>query len=198
MKKNKSIPVSVILIFFTMFTSCSSNNKKNDPVVKNVLSSFKGEPVVPREANKIHITEFHNLTTQTAISEKLTLKIKEQINLDGRLAVVTESEQADLEVKGILTDYQVQPVKFNGFDKPERKRLRIIASIKLNDLKRNREIFFERGIQAFEEFSEIIPPIASEIQIRDKVLDDLAKRISLQIINGWYTKLMTPVEKGKK
>ena len=36
------------------------------------------------------------------------------------------------------------------------------------------------------------------INARNKVVNILAKRISLKTINGWYTKLMTPVDKGKK
>lgn len=176
----------------------SSTVKKNDPSIKDVLINFKGEPVIPREANKIMIPVFNNFTNQPALSYKLITKLREQIISDGRLAVVSENAPADLLLKGIITAYQIQPVKYNGFDKPIRKRLRITSSIRLFDITKDREIFLDRNIQAFEEFSDVIPPISSEISIQDKVLDDLAKRIALKTINGWYTVLMTPVEKGKK
>jgi hypothetical protein len=183
-------------VFFA--AGCLPNVKQNESSIKDVLKSFNGEPVIPREANKIIIPLFNNFTNKSSIAVKLNSKLTEQISSDRRLAVVFGNENADLLLTGMLTSYQVQPVKYNGFDKPVVKRLRITASIKLFDIKKEKEIFFDRDIQAFEEFSDVIAPITSEIQIQDKVLDDLAKRIALKTINGWYTILMTPVEKGKK
>jgi hypothetical protein len=175
---------------------CSSSDNKNEAGIQDVLSNFKGEPVVPREANKIIVPLFNNSTT-SSISELLTLKVRETINSDSRLAVVSGND-ADLILKGVLTGYQVQPVEFDGFAKPVKKRLKITASIKLFDIKKDKEIFFEREIQAFAEFSEIIHPISSEIRVTEKVIADLASRIALKTINGWYTRLLTPEEKGKK
>jgi hypothetical protein len=198
----KNLQIKIFILYFVfiaiLLTGCFSTDKQKDSSVKDVLKTFEGEPVVPREANKIFISEFSNFTDQPSISIKLTSRLKEQIISDGRLAVVTESNITDLLLKGMITAYQVQPVKYNGFDKPVKKRLRIVASIKLFDIKKEKEIFFDGNIQAFEEFSDVIPPITSEIQIQDKVLDDLAKRIALKSIDGWYTRLLTPVEKGKK
>jgi hypothetical protein len=184
---------SIMLLF-----ACVSTEKIKDPSVKEVLKNFKGEPVVPREANKIIIPAFNNSTGLSFISEKLTLKLREQIRLDGRLAVVSENENADLILNGIIKEYQVQALEYNGFDKPVKKRLRITASVKLFDINNKNEVFYEREIQAFKEFSEIKPPITSETLTSEKVLDDLADRIAFKTINGWYTKLMTPAEKGKK
>jgi hypothetical protein len=198
--KNSSIKIFTLCFVCAaiIVSGCFSADKQKGSSVTDVLNTFKGEPVVPREANKIFIPVFNNFTDQSLIPLKLASRLKEQIISDGRLAVVTGTDIADLLLKGMITVYQVQPVKFNGFDKPVKKRLRIVASIKLFDIKREKEILFDSNIQAFEEFSDVIPPITSEIQIQDKVLDDLAKRIALKSIDGWYTRLLTPVEKGKK
>ena len=118
--------------------------------------------------------------------------------MDGRLAVVFEIREADLRLAGMIVKYQIQPIKYGNFGEPIKKRLRVIASITLYDIKKNKEIFYEKGIQSFEEFSDIRPPIISEIHIQDRVLENLARRIAVKTINGWYTKLMTPIEKGKK
>ena len=192
----KTLPILLLCAVLLLLNCTATDNQKNSSI-QEVLKSFKGEPVIPREANKIVLSEFQNITNEPLISYKLIIKLKEQITADRRLAVVSADDPADLLLKGMITDYQIQPVKFDGFDKPIKKRLRIIASVKLFDIKSNKEIFFDRAIQAFEEFSETIPPITTEIQIQDKVLDDLAKRIALKTINGWYTQLMAPVEKGK-
>ena len=120
------------------------------------------------------------------------------ISMDGRLGVVAINETADLRLAGTIVQYQVQPVQYNNLNEPIRKRLRIIASIKLFDLKKSREIFYDGEIQAFETFSEIVPPVNSEHTVQERVIETLARRISVKVIDGWYTDLMTGIEKGKK
>ncbi len=198
--KKSSVKKTVFALTFVsiILSGCITAGNENTSSVKDVLKTFKGEPVIPREANKIFIPVFNNFTDQFSIPLKLDSRLKEQITTDGRLAAVSENDDPDLLLKGMITSYHVQPVKYNGFDKPVKKRLRIVASVKLIDLKKSKEIFSDGSIQAFEEFSDVIPPISSEIQVQDKVLDDLAKRIALKIIDGWYTRLLTPLERGKK
>ncbi|MFH0975742.1 MAG: LptE family protein [Spirochaetota bacterium] len=195
---NKKILITAAFSFIVFLSGCVSDENRKDHSVKDVLKNFKGEPVVPRQANKISVPVFNNLTGLSSISEELTVKLREQIRLDGRLAVVSENENADLILSGIIKEYQVQGLEYNGFDKPVKKRLRITASVKLFDMNNKNEIFYEKEIQAFKEFSEIKPPISSETLTLEKVLDDLAGRIAFKTINGWYTELMTPAEKGKK
>jgi hypothetical protein len=197
---NSSIKKSVFILtcILIISTGCTLTEKQNSNTVKDVLRTFAGEPVIPRESNRIFIPLFSNLTDQLSIPLKMALRLKEQITADGRLAVVSENDNPELLLKGMINAYQVQPVKYDGFDKPVKKRLRIVASFRLFDIKKEKEILFDGNIQAFEEFSDVIPPIITEIQIQDKVLDDLAKRIALKTIDGWYTRLLTPVEKGKK
>ncbi len=176
---------------------CALDKERKDSAVNQVLQNINGGPVVPREANKIVVPFFHNHTNEASISEKLTLNLRRLISMDGRLAVVSSNNKADLRLAGMIKLYQVQAVQYGDFHEPIRKRLRIIASVKLIDIKKKKEIFYDGGVQAFEVFSEVIPPITSEIQVRDRVIENLARRLSVKVINGWYTELMTPIEKGK-
>ena len=215
--------IKYFIITLTILGGCMSSIEKNDSSIKKAISEINGEPVIPRTANKIHISMFRNFTNVKDLSEKLYVKLKDQLNMDGRLAVVPENKvltpdgmsvlpdhlvlckdeipeniDADLRLDGVITGYEVQPVKFGDLGEPVRKRLRITASLNLIDLNKKKEIFFERSIQAFDEFSDKIPPITTEIKAKNRVIDILAERIALKTVNGWYTKLMTPVEKGKK
>lgn len=171
---------------------------RNSSEVSDVIRSMNGEPVVPREANKIIIPFFRNYTYEPSLAEKLTIELRQMINMEGRLAVVADNENADLRLAGMIDNYEIQPVQLGNFGEAVRKRLRITASVKLIDLNRDREIFYEREIQSFEVFSDVIAPIVTESQCRERVLEKLARRISVKVINGWYTELMTPVEKGKR
>jgi hypothetical protein len=185
-----------VLLCVIFASGCTSIDDKEEFKVKDVLNNFKGEPVVPRDANRILVPLFNTIINQPSLSELLTVKVKEAINSDARLAVVTGSE-ADLILKGVITGYYMQPVEYDGYDRPVKKRLKITVSLKLFDLRKEKEIFFEREIQAFEEFSEVIAPVRSEIQVQEKVISDMALRIAMKTINGWYTRLLTPQEKGK-
>lgn len=190
--------VKYFIIGLIIIAGCASSGKTGNLSLKKAINNIDGEPVIPRTANKIYIPLFRNISSISQITERLAVKLKEQINMDGRLTAVSEKTNADLRLDGIITRYEIQPVRFGAHEEPVRKRLRITASIKLIDLNKKKEIFFERYIQAFEEFSDNVPPITTEIKIRNKVVDTLARRIALKTVNGWYTKLLTPVEKGKK
>lgn len=188
----------LLLLFVFLLSSCITGERNDNSTFSKALRSINGEPVVPRKANRIIIPYFYNFTTVSSITDKITLKVRELISMDGRLAVVSDNKDADLRLIGKIVKYHLQPVQYGNFGQPVRKRLRILATIKLVDIKNNREIFFEKDIQSFEIFSDQIPPIVDEAVVRDRVLDNMARRISIKILTGWYTDLMSPIEKGKK
>ncbi|MBN2038749.1 MAG: hypothetical protein JW864_01825 [Spirochaetes bacterium] len=189
--------VKYFIISFTIITGCAYSGDDRHSSIKKAINGIDGEPVIPRTANKIYIPLFRNSTGINDISENLYRSLKEKINMDGRLTVVPEGIRPDLRLDGIITRYEIQPVKFNVHGESVRERIRITASLRLVDLNKNKEIFYEKNLQAFDEFSEKIPPVTTETRIRNKITDMLAERIALKTINGWYTKLMTPVERGK-
>lgn len=185
--------LSLLLAFLIACSSISGDSK-----TREVLGGIDGEPVVPRRANRILIPYFRNNTRESAVSERLTIRLRELITMDGRLAVVSDEEHADLKLKGAVLLYHLQPIHFSDSGEAVRKRLRIVVSVALIDAESGREIFRETQVQAFRLFSEVIPPIISESQVRNSVVDELARRVSVTTITGWYTGLMTDVEKGKR
>ncbi|MCU0822191.1 MAG: LPS assembly lipoprotein LptE [Spirochaetes bacterium] len=197
--QNYSNIIKCVLIFFAaMSISCASSESMDDLKRNGLLGVINGEPVIPRNANKIAVPFFHNFTAEPSVAENLTLKVRRIIGMDGRLAVVTDNAGADLRLAGAVVQYRVQPVQYGNFNEPVRKRLRIVASIKLVDCRSGREIFYDSGIQAFQLFSEMIPPVTPEIKVQEDVLENLARRISAKVVEGWYTEFLTPAEKGKR
>jgi hypothetical protein len=188
----------VFLSVMGLVISCSSfyTNKRSTTGV--VLGKINGEPVIPRSANRIIIPYFKNFTGEPTVSEKLTLRVRELISMDSRLAVVSDNYSADLRLKGNVVLYNIQPIHYSDAGEPVRKRLRIVVSIDLMDLKREKEIFSQSQVQAFEIFSDVIPPFVSETQVRERVIENLARRVAVNTVSGWYTELMTRIEKGKK
>jgi hypothetical protein len=199
-----SILVIVFLTALSFETGCVSwstkdiQAEKKESMLGKVFKSIDGEPVVPREANRIIVTDFWDNTHNPDICEKLSLRIRELINIDGRLAVVSSENDADLRLNGKVILYQIQPLKYNLMGLQIKKRMKIVAVVSLRDNLRKKDIFYDMPVQAFEEYSEIDPPITSEESMRLIVIENLSKRIALQTVTGWYTQLMTPEEKGRK
>ncbi|MDR3237791.1 MAG: LPS assembly lipoprotein LptE [Spirochaetia bacterium] len=165
---------------------------------ESLLDQLSGETVVPREANTIYLVPFKNMTKHSALPDRITSKLSSLIVSDGRLAIHKEMDAADTVLEGKIKNLQTQPLTFNSFGREDKKRLRIVVSVKLTDNRKQRVIFDDPEIQAFIEFSEITPPITSEIQAVENLIDSLSKRIFSKIISGWYTNEMTNIEKGKK
>lgn len=163
-----------------------------------IVSGMNGEPVVPRDANRIAIPPFQNMTTIEDIEEYLTSRVRERISIDGRLAVVAKDQQPQLLLTGKMSDYQVQHIQYDEFGRVVKKRLRVVAHVTLSETITGKLIFRNRAVQAFRVFSDIRPPITSEVEVRTAVLNQLAERIKVQTIRGWYTELQTSIEKGKK
>ena len=162
-----------------------------------LIDDINGEPVVPRAANRILVPDFRSSIGMSTVAERLTLLVRERISMDGRLAVVKDGEKADLLLEGLVRDYEIQPMEIDRTGRPEKKRMRITASARLVDTAKGRVIFHDREIQAFEIFSDLLPPVRHESLVRESVIQNLARRIALKVITGWYTELMSEVEKGK-
>ncbi len=197
MYKGKIISLVVMVTHFlaaSAFFSCASFNG-NGGEVKKVIGSLNGEPVIPRRANRISIPDFLDRSGDPSIARKTTLRVRDLISSDGRLSVV--AGEADLVLLGKILSQEIQPIEFGTMHQPTKKRLRIIAAVKLINSAAGRPVFNDSPVQAFETFSEIIPPVSSEHQTRERVIENLALRITHQTLSGWYTDLMTPTEKAR-
>lgn len=175
--------------------ACTTPQSSRSTSAKEILQQINGEPIVPRNAVTIYVSEFDDYTAKFHYNNKLTLKVREFITLDGRLAVV--GENGDLTLSGSIITFQIQPLSFTAQGIPLKKRILLISKVTLADSKKKKIVFQNQPIQSFIEFSDQIPPIMSEIQALDQVIYKLAERIQVQTIHGWHTSLMTPVEKGK-
>ncbi len=188
----------IAMLFLATLHCAGVPGRDSSGGASRLVSVTSGEPVVPRHANTIFIADFNDVTGRSGIARRLTLKVKDLITRDGRLAVLTEKDGADLVLIGDITAFQIQPIKYGGQGVAIRKRMRFVTSVKLIDLGRGRIIFQNREVQAFMEYSEILPPVMSEYQVIDSLIDTLAERLRAQTITGWYTEYMSSVEKGKQ
>jgi hypothetical protein len=177
---------------------CASNGREDDRTTRKFIESFDGEPVVPRSANRLFIALPVNSTSSPDLAERLFIKVKEGVNLDGRLGVDSDDVHADLRLEVRVTKYLVERLDYDAIGRAVKKRLWITADARLVNMAKKRTIFFEPDIQSFRVFSDLAVPIEPESLARERVLDDLAKRITAKTVTGWYTDLLTDIEQRKK
>jgi hypothetical protein len=189
--------VKLLLIMFVLAAGCSNNIRDTVGTAEKIIDSFEGVPVVPQYANRIFINQPANSTGLQILAPRLYDKIKEHISLEGRLGVVPDDSISDLRLEVRIVQYTIERLRYDAVGRPVQKRMRITADVRLLNLKKKKLIFWEADIQAFRVFSELEQPIETEVQVREYVLDDLAKRITSKTITGWYTDQMTIIEKRK-
>lgn len=195
----KIIMHTCLFSIFAVTISCFSGNSVRDAgTVNKIASEMNGELVIPRDANKICVPTFRNITGTKGIEKYLSREVRTRINIDGRLVVVDSDNGPQLLLSGTITEYQLQDVRFDGFGRAVKKRLRIVARVTLSETARGKVVFRNKSVQAFKSYSDIHPPITSELEVRTEVLNHLAERIKLQTIRGWYTELQTAIERVKK
>ncbi|MBN1533956.1 MAG: hypothetical protein JXA20_14900 [Spirochaetes bacterium] len=180
-----------------LLLSCASGIVEGevDPM-KAILSEINGEPVVPRAANRLYLAEVRNMTDKAALEEKFVIRLKEEVNSDGRLVVVEEKDRSDLLLEIALREYTIQNIEYDSMGQPVKKRMRIMAGAVLFDLEKKRMVFSDPSIQAYQTYSDIVPPLSTEYQVMDAVTRELAKRIAAKTVSGWYTQYMDSIEKS--
>jgi hypothetical protein len=194
MMKYKLILV-ILLIFFS--AGCATVLPEDDNTVRKIINGFEGEPVVPRNANRLYVLPPVNSTGRDEMAPLLLYKVREYISLDGRLGVETDDKNGDLRLEIQITKFVIEPMKYDEIGRAVKKRMWVTADVRLFDIKRKKMIFFEADIQSFTLYSELLPPVSTESRAMDAVLDDLAKRITSKTVTGWYTDRMTIIEKRK-
>ncbi|MBN1495599.1 MAG: hypothetical protein JXA07_02445 [Spirochaetes bacterium] len=178
-------------------SGCLSDIRDEGTTVGKIVERFEGEPVVPRSANRLHIVPPVNASGNDMLAPILFDRLREAISMDGRLGVETDSSRADLRLETRITRYQIQRMKYDEIGRAVVKRMWITADARCTDIRRDRMLFHEADIQSFREYSEFIAPIESEARVMEYVLSDLAKRIALKTVTGWYTERMTDIERRK-
>ncbi len=177
---------------------CTGSQKKDESRVRKILKSSKGEPVIPRGANRIYIRNFINRSGRDQIEKRLIFRIEKLISMDGRLAAVPSQEESDLVLSGMIISFSVQNLEYDRLGQAVKKRMLIIASVKLVDRINRRTVFRESAVQSFRTYSDILPPVEKEFRVVNRVIDELAERIVSKTLTGWYTDKMTDIEKGKR
>lgn len=167
----------------------------SDNTLKRLL---QGGDIVPANAAKIFLRTFTSPETVKFNISELMIRLKKHLNRDSRLTVTENIDEAEIVLSGEITGYTIQPLLFNPQGKAELKRMRVTLSLSLYNSITGEMIFHRRVVEALHEYSDITPPIETELRAGLNLIDKITPRIAAQLFTGWYTEELTPLERGKR
>lgn len=188
------IAAVIVPLFCGVIISCETTGQEDRSTIKRVIRSIDGKPVVPQEANSLSIQVLSATVVPSEVESRLRAEITKSINLEGRLGV-TDEENPDLTLRITVIRYAIQVREFDEIGQPLTARMWMRVAAVLKNHRTGDFIFVDNNIEAGRVFSEIRPPIQSKPRVLDEVIEELSRKIARKTIKGWYTELMSPLEK---
>lgn len=178
------IDIIAIIAVCTFLFSCSVIKESSDT---NVRGLFEGGEIIPADATKIYIRKFSSENNINFNTIELLNQLKRNLNIDERLNIVDNDEDAEIILSGRITTYTIQPVKFTPQRIAELKRMRLTIALTLYNTDTDKTIFQNRPVEAMHEFSDINPPVETEFRAELNLIDKIIPKIISQLFTGWYT-----------
>lgn len=114
----------------------------------------------------------------------LTRKVIDDYLFDGNLSIVSE-DAADLILKGELTDFKRDPVRYDSNDNVEEYRIKLIVDLELIDAKNKKTVWKEKSFAGETTYRTGGSLSKSEDAAVNDAIDDLARRIVERTVEAW-------------
>ncbi len=156
---------------------------------------------LPPDIRTITIELSDNGTGEIILAPVLEEEVRRAFRLDGRLDLVNRRDGADSVLEIVITEYTKQPARFDSNNVVQEYRMRLVADLKLVDLKEGKVLWRERGpestaarggsIRKLERFLNfvVVPadglPAETEGDAQRRMLKEFSLDIVLKVIEGW-------------
>ena len=139
---------------------------------------FRGS--LPEHIQSVKIIHFRSRVTQYGLEQDITSRVVEMIVRDGRLAVAIENQ--DSEIDGSVIAYNKTPYSYTSAEVVEEYKLEIRVEISFTDLLQERDIIAAESVTTWLVYN---PDTESEIEARDRLLEESAEDIVRRCLSGW-------------
>jgi hypothetical protein len=186
----KGIKAIILYLFIISVTACTSANKDS-----SVLDNFfRKEVITPVTAGRVYIRPVIDKTGNSGLSDELMTRLKTRINFEGRLVVVHDPAQSDVEMNLEIFLFTIQPLKFDSAGNIIQKKMRTLVSVSVFNTKNRNVILKGKEVEGILNFSEINPPVMDLYSATAAMADILTGRISAVLVTGWYKGGVIPVK----
>jgi hypothetical protein len=123
-------------------------------------------------------------TYRPALETDITKKVKERFLFDGNFRIAREDE-ADVILKGKLTDYRKDAVRYDAQDNVEEYRVSIGVTISLMERADKKPVWSDQSVVGEYTFFLAGPNAKPEDTAVNGALDDLARRVVERTVEFW-------------
>ncbi|MFB6355904.1 MAG: LPS assembly lipoprotein LptE [bacterium] len=139
---------------------------------------------IPVNISNLYVPPFKNETNESGLEDLLTDEAIQEFQADANLQLVTK-KKADAMLIGRITRYKKIPLLYNDQDVVQQWKLRIEMSLALKDLETGKILWRKPDIFRETTYSDIIPPIETELDAKKRVIRQLARDAVSSTVEGW-------------
>jgi outer membrane lipopolysaccharide assembly protein LptE/RlpB len=100
-----------------------------------------GRGTLPPTLKTVYVATFVNETTRVGLEQRITDAVLRELSARARLKPVSDRSTADAELTGILSSYQVDPVRFDPSGRALEYQIAVVAKVTLTDRTTDKPIF---------------------------------------------------------
>lgn len=139
---------------------------------------------IPTNVNDVHVPPIENKTSETGLENLMTDQVTQQLLANGQVDLVSRKE-ANLIVNGVLTNYKRIPLAYNDQDIVQQYKVRLEMKLTMIDPESGRILRQFEGIFRETRYSDINPPIETELDAKERVVRKLARDVVTTVVEGW-------------
>jgi hypothetical protein len=132
----------------------------------------------------IFIPTVRNDTREYGIEDYLSNRIIQQFIADGRLYVGT-ADQAQLVLRTRIYRYVKEPTVYNDQDEVLQYNVGIWVETALHETGSDTPLWRDRDIYSKSTYSERLAPIETEVEVQQRLADDIAALVANRVLEGW-------------
>lgn len=138
----------------------------------------------PHGLRSIYVETFRNDTFEPALEIDLTNVLIDRFLFDGTLRV-TERDRADAVLKGTLTQFIREPLRYTGAEEVQEYRLVLMTDISLWDNRSGERLWEEKRFVGDTSFFTSGASQKSEEAATQDAFEELARRIVDRVVEAW-------------
>ena len=181
-KRNSALLAAGLCAFLLFLAGCGYTTR-------SAISGRYHAIYVSAFVNKVDITqEAHSANKyriyRPFLESDITKAVIDKFSSDGNLRLVQE-EGADLVLKGALTEFRRDPLRYDKDDNVLEYRLNLIVELSLIDRQEGKVIWAEKGFVGDTTYFTSGNLTKTEDQAINDALRDLARRIVERTVENW-------------
>ena len=168
---NKIHIILLLLVVIPLAVSCG-------------IYSFTGTSIAPDvKSISIYTIENRAMKVNPSLSNTITNALQDKFRRLTKLEMLTEG--GDLEISGMITNYDVTPTAITSNEVASQNRLTITVKISFTNNLHEKESFKDKSFAAFQDYDSNMSLDAVEASLRDEIVEILVEDIFNATVANW-------------